>query len=139
VVVLDFGQDLGEAQPDQPVIGAKSDRPTEVVDRLGVAMRAVFGIGVTAQPGDQCRIPLGGGNAVDQLLAILRGRVGQFLRLVLLRRSRRGEQHDDQQRKKAQHRCPPKCLRCVIASGAKQSRPRFAHPIEIASSLRSSQ
>src|SRR5712691_3498152 len=122
MVVLDLGLRLGEPQPDQPVIGAIGDRLFEIVDRLGIALGAVLGVGVAAQPGDQRRLLLGDGNALDQLLAILPGRVGQFLRLILLCRRRRSQQHDDQQRKKAQHRLPPKCLRNVIASAAKQSR-----------------
>lgn len=54
-------------------------------------------IAVAAQPGDQRRRFLGGEDAVDQLLAIDGGRLGQLRRPAHLRRRRRGEQEDEQQ------------------------------------------
>ena len=44
---------LGQTQPHQPVIGAVGDRLFQIVDRLRVAFRLVFGVGVLAQAGDQ--------------------------------------------------------------------------------------
>src|SRR5205823_13858994 len=49
-VVAGGSQCLRQAQPDEPVIGAVGDRLRQVIDRLGVALGAVFRIGVAPQP-----------------------------------------------------------------------------------------
>jgi hypothetical protein len=107
-VIVGRDEVLRQPQPDKPVIGAIGDRLRQIVDRLGVAFRAVFGIGVAAQPRDQRRLPLVDRDAVDQFLAIGGARLGQLLRLIFLSGGRSGEQNQEKKCYRAQHRSPPR-------------------------------
>jgi len=93
VVVLGAGECLGKAQPHEPVIRAIGDRLRQILDRLGITLGAVFGIGVAAQPRNQRRLLPGGGNAVDQLRPIGGGGFRQLARAVLLRRRGSRDKH----------------------------------------------
>ena len=53
MVIAGGGQVLRQTQPDQAVIGAGRDRAGQVIERLGIALRAVFFVGIASQPHDQ--------------------------------------------------------------------------------------
>ena len=106
VVVAGRRQVLRQPQPDQPVIGAVGDRPRQILDRLGMALRPVFGIGVVAQPRDQRRLPLVRRNVANEFLAVIDPGLGQLLRLIVLCGGGRSEQKQQQNRKCARHRSP---------------------------------
>ena len=81
---------LGEAQPDEAVIGAIGDGGGQPADGRPVVLRLVFDLRRPPQGGHETGLLFVRRDAVDQLLAPVARRIGQLLRLVLLRRSRRG-------------------------------------------------
>src|SRR5262249_56087852 len=99
---------LGEAQPDQPVIGAKGDRLCQVIDGLGIALRPVLLVGVLPEPRDQRRLTLVRRNVANEVLAVIGAGLGQLFRLIFLGKNWGGEQDEQQQRKCLQHADPRK-------------------------------
>ena len=90
-----FGGDLvlREAQPDKTVIGAVCNRASQFLDRRGVALGLIIGVGHPPPAGDQRRLLLIRRDAVYQPPAPVARRIGKLFRLVFLRQRRGRHRH----------------------------------------------
>src|SRR5262249_22527196 len=86
------------------------DGAAEPTDSGPIVLGLIFDLGRPPQPGDEVGLLLARRDAVDQLAAPVARRIGQFLRLVFLRRRRDGHADEAKEQQRAQHRTSPRAM-----------------------------